>query len=213
MRSDSPVFHQGMGQRDDWGKSARGRGRVQSVPGPGMPPFVLSGHLQPPGWGAREPWAGRIRQRVDEGPAPPKLTPVNVSVVRECSESAYCLCSYVCPLVHTHCPSRGPLSRFIFLGCTLSSCQERSRPSLGMVSDIQPFFLQWVSSLYTSGTGLFPSGLPPLSPPFFLTNSLAYRDSFQTAPSARPTLILPLPSPALPTFPKVPAHFIHSLAE
>lgn len=96
------------------GEVSSGQGESWSAPGPGMPPFTLATY-------GRGPWAGGTRQRVDKGPAPPKLTPVNVSIVCKGSESTYCLHSYVCPLVHTHCPSGGPLSRFIFLGCTFVS--------------------------------------------------------------------------------------------
>lgn len=114
MRSDSPeLFYQGTGWGGGWGMPGGSQLRLGEE--------LVSAWLWDATFTLPGAWARGTRQRVDMDPAPPKFTPINVSVVCKHGESVYCLHSYVCPLVHTHCPSRGPLGRFIFLGCTFLS--------------------------------------------------------------------------------------------
>lgn len=98
------------------------------------------------------------------------------------------------PLVHTHNhPSRGPLARFIFLGCTSVSPVATKVPDPHWVWLLTSPPLILHRFLHCTPQGLLLSLLDfHLHPPFF-PPSLPYRDFFQAATSGlSPPLISPL---------------------
>lgn len=162
-----------------------------------IPPFTLPGHTR---WSLGQEAQGREQMKS-------LLPSVNVCLVCKHGESAYCLQGYVCPLSTPTNTEAGGLARFTFLGCTSISPVAMKVPG--------PHSVWFLTSNPSSSTGFFtvhlkdcfcPSWSP--SPPFFFP-LFPTGIFFQTAPSSLPHP--DLPSPALPPFPKLPAHFIHSL--
>lgn len=103
-----------MGQEGGWGKSVQvGEELVSAWP------WGATFH---PAWPHME-GGPRLEAQggVDKGPAPPKLTPVNVSIVCKRSERTYCLCSYVCaPLCTPTAQAGGLWAGLFFLAALLS---------------------------------------------------------------------------------------------
>ena len=135
----------------------------------------------------------------------PQHNPVNVCAVGKRSESTHCLHGSVCPPC-PH-PSRGPLGKFIFLGCTFISPIATKVPG--------PHWAWFLTSRPPSS-----SRFPHCTPQELFLSLLASHPVFHLSPFlgflladsfCSPISDLASASPVPPIFPQQLFHFIHSL--